>query len=137
LVVAERTGGGRRILAWVVVLGLAILPVWASYRGVQLIWFSVSGPVVRVKVVECHSVTKGSACTGVWRPTGEPERTVTMHGDARGHDTVNARIGGDEAFLDDDRDETIVFGLGFLGCGVAGLALLVVVIVRANRKSDP
>jgi hypothetical protein len=73
----------------------------------------------------------------VWRPTGESERAVTIDGHARGHDTVNARIGGDEAFLDDDRDVTIVIGLGFLGCGLVGLALLVVVIVRANRKSDP
>jgi hypothetical protein len=93
-----------------------------------------SRPLVPVEIVECHPVTKGSVCTGVWRPTGEPEKTVTVHGDVDPHETVNARIHGAEAWPEGHAISfyaVLLIGLGVLCLG------MVVVLVRMGRKSAP
>jgi hypothetical protein len=136
--VAERTGGGRRSVGFYgVLLLLALGSAWMLFSGVRLLWLTHSGPVVPVEIVQyCHGGKNTSTCTAVWRPTGEPEQTVSVR--TRGyplpHETVNVRIHGDEAFADDMRHSKSVWVP--IGWGLVGIVVPVVAVV-ASRKSGP
>jgi hypothetical protein len=93
VVVTEQTGDGRRVRGgWVVWLLLAVPFAAILIAQGRNVLFAVWGPVVPVEVVECHGNLKRSSCTGVWRPTGEPEKTVTIHGGVAPRTTVNVRM---------------------------------------------
>jgi Protein of unknown function (DUF2510) len=141
VLMAQRTGGGRRRRTagfWIV--WILVVPVWALivFSNARTIWFSFSGPVVPVEVVGCQAGGKNtSICTGVWRPTGEPEKTVRIHELrwALPRETVDVRIHGDEAWAKNDATITRAFlEIGFWGIGGLIFAFVVVVVVR---KSAP
>jgi len=140
--VAEQIGGGprtRRTFGFWVVVVLAVA-VWALlvFAHGRTVWFSISGPVVPVQVVGCQGSPHGSTCTGVWRPTGEPEKTVTIHGDiwALKGETVNVRIHGDDAWATTNNRELsrAEMELGFWGIG--GLIVIVVSLVAFGRRKS-
>jgi hypothetical protein len=136
VVVTEQTGDGRRVQGVGLVLVLLAVPAAALFiSGARDVWFSAYGPEVPVQVVECHcKSSKNCRCTGVWQPTGEPEKTVTIHGEVPTHGTVDVRIHGNEAWTHDamwKKSGFFTMGLGL----VCLVALIVTAIVRRKSKS--
>ncbi len=139
---AERTRDDLRALGFLI-LAIPVVPLCALlvFSSARTLWFTASGPVVPVEVVECHAPGKYSYCTGVWRPTGEPEKTVTIHGRVAPHETVDVRIHGDEAWANDKGlinrawSEIGFWGIGGLIFMLAGVFFAV--RAGAARKSAP
>ncbi|MBB5163721.1 hypothetical protein [Mycobacterium sp. AZCC_0083] len=97
---------------------------WALHHGIG----------ARVEVVECTG-GKNTTCTGVWRPTGEPEQTVWFP-DGEGlnnGDTVDTHIQGNQAFV--STYPNMVFSVIIpLVLGCAGLGFVVYTIRGETRK---
>lgn len=133
----EQTGGGRRVRGgWVVYLLFAVPFAAILIAEGRDVLFAVWGPVVPVEVVKCHESSKGmeNYCTGVWRPTGEPEKTITIHGEAP-QGTANVRIHGDDAWAyDEGMISKKLFYVGFWG--LVGLFVVIVLVVYARKPKS-